>query len=163
MMADAPQGALSELGRLIGIASLTFDEYGYCCLLVDDTTLNLEYDPPSGDLLLYAHMGTLPEQAPGAFYEMLLEGNFFCRETAHATLGIDRAARVIVLYDAHPSRLLDGLMLERIVTRFVDGAEHWKRRIASFGELDFASTRPDHAGASAPRAEYPPMNGATRI
>jgi len=162
-MADAPQGALAELGRLIGIASLTFDEYGYCCLLVDEITLNLEYDAPTGDLLLYAHMGTLPEEPPPAFYEMLLEGNFFCRETAHATLGIDRAARVIVLYDAHLARVLDGPMLEGIVTRFVDAAEHWKQRIATFGEKRDASTLANHRGAGGMPLDNDMPAGATRI
>ena len=62
---------------------------------------------------------------------MLLEANFFCRDTNNATLGIDRASRAIVLYLSHPSASLDGTALEAVISRFTNTAESWKRRIAA--------------------------------
>jgi len=89
-MPALPTTALTDFGKLIGIPDLEFDEHGYCCLFIDDVTLNLEYDSDSGHLLVYAHMGLLPDVPSLGMYEMLLEANFFCRDTAGATLGIDR-------------------------------------------------------------------------
>jgi len=145
-MTGAPQAALTEFGRLIGIPSLVFDAYGYCCLLVDEITVNVEYDAPSDEVLLYAHLGLLPANPTTAFYEMLLAGNFFCRGTAHATLGIDLTARIIVLYDALPAVLLDGSKLEDNIARFADSATVWKKHIADFAH----DTRPGHVPRDTP-------------
>jgi len=131
MNAEMPVSALADFGKLINIPTLAFDPFGYCCLLIDEITVNLEYDPSNGNLLVYAHLGLLPEPASTAFCEMLLEANFFCRDTNNATLGIDRASRAIVLYLSHPSTSLDSAALEAVISRFTNTAESWKRRIAA--------------------------------
>jgi len=131
--ADPPIAALADFGRLIGISGLSFDASGYCCLLIDGITLNLEFDPPTGQLLFYAHMGLVPEDCDAGFHAMLLEGDYFCRGTNGATLGTDAATRAIVLYDARPAADFDGAALEAHIGRFIDIAEHWRERIATYG------------------------------
>lgn len=133
--ANPPIAALADFGRMIGIPDLAFDASGYCCLLIDAITLNLEFDPPTGRLLFYAHMGLVPEDGDAAFHAMLLEADYFCRGTNGATLGIDLATRGIVLFDDHPADDFDGPALEERIGRFIDIAEHWKRRIAGWMPL----------------------------
>lgn len=131
-MAPLPVTALIDFGKLIGIPDLEFDEHGYCCLFIDDVTLNLEYDSETGHLLAYAHMGLLPDVPSMGMYEMLLEANFFCRDTAGATLGIDTATGAILLHCRVPADDLTGAQLETVVTQFVNAAEVWKKRIAEY-------------------------------
>ena len=130
MSSDPPHRALAEFGRLTELPSLAFDASGYCCLLVDEITLNLEHDGPGDRLLFYAHLGLVPEPAEPGLYELLLEGNYFCKSTDDCTLGVDLATRAIVLYAARPAAGLDGPQLEEQVTRFVAVAEDWRRRNA---------------------------------
>jgi hypothetical protein len=126
------QNLLREFGKTLGLDGLTFDEYGYCGLTIDDQVINIEMDEPSAALLIYAFVGELPEKPDRAFYEMLLEADFFYKGTSGATLGIDRNTRVIMMAYRLP---VGGLQLHRflrVVENFTNMMELWHEKITGF-------------------------------
>ena len=89
---EAMQKILASFGENIGIPNLEFDEDNYCCLLFDEITINLETEAETGQIVFSSPLGNIPKDADQAFFEMLLEANFFYRETGGASLGINRKA-----------------------------------------------------------------------
>ncbi len=119
------QELLSALGRNIGIPELTFDEYHYCCLALDNVIVNLEWDADTEMLFLYAHVGHLPVNPTPELYETLLEANFFHRHTAGATLGMDKPSGTIALAQRQATANLNLTLLEKLLEQFVNTAAYW--------------------------------------
>lgn len=126
---DVMNNLLSSFGKVIGIPGLKFDEDNYCCLLFDDVCINLELDERTGQLCINAPLGPIPEDADPVFFEMLLEANYFFRQTGGATLGMNRAANVIHLVYQIPAAGLDLVQFEQIMENLISIAETWMEKI----------------------------------
>lgn len=132
MAAMGIQTLLSEFGKTVGIPDLCFDENGYCCLFFDDMVVNMELAEDGDHLFLYSNVGEIPEGNLPAFYEMLLEGNYFFRKTRGATLGIDRDANIVLLIYRRPTLNLELSDFEQLIENFVNVTESWTRNINGF-------------------------------
>ncbi len=120
---------LSSFGEIIGIPGLKFDEDNYCSLLFDDICINLEVDETTRHLYISSPLGPIPENADQAFFEMLLEANYFFRQTGGAALGMNREANVIQLIYQIPMTGLDLPLFNRIMENLVGIAETWMTKI----------------------------------
>ena len=122
---------LREFGQSVGLPDLAFDENDYCCLLLDDLVLNLELDEETEMLFVYAHVGKIPPEPTADFYAMLLEANYFYRQTAGGVLGIDKATGVIALACRQPYAGLTLIQFEKVIEDFANAADHWTQQITA--------------------------------
>lgn len=122
---------LSELGTLMGVSGLQFDDQG-CARLVFDgaTTLNLEHEAGSSRLQIYSVLGKVPLEDREHVYRLLLEGNLFGAETGGAALAIDGLENEIVLFRTLEGDGITGAAFADVVGHFVDAAEDWTARLA---------------------------------
>ena len=123
------ENLLNGFGEKVGISDLNFDENGYCCLFFDEIVCNMELDEEAELLFMYTSVGEVPAEGKEAFYEVLLEANYFYRQTAGATLGIDRDAGLVVLAYQISFAGLDYHQFEKTIENFVNVSESWINRI----------------------------------
>lgn len=122
---------LSELGTLMGVGGLQFDEQGCARLVFDGAiTLNLEHEAGSSRLQIYSVLGKVPLEDREHVYQLLLEGNLFGAETGGAVLAIDGLEREIVLFRTLEGDGITGPAFAEVVGHFVDAAEDWTARLA---------------------------------
>jgi len=138
------QLVLSDFGKAVGIEELALDENGYCCLKFDDTVVNVEASAESGQLFLYTNLGEIPPEKREAFYEMLLEANFFYKLTAGGVIGIDKDANIVSLAYQTPCAGLESRRFEKMLENFISVAETWSQKLKEF------QAAPDSGGRSLP-------------
>jgi len=123
-------GLLMRLSHSLRLDSLSLDEEGHCILLFDDKViLNMELDEERSQLVVYAYLGMAPPDHRERVYELLLQSNFFWRETKGATLALDRQTQTLVLLYAFPLPLRHPETFEDELAVFVEIAEHWIRQL----------------------------------
>ncbi|MBF0099433.1 MAG: type III secretion system chaperone [Desulfobacterales bacterium] len=123
---------ITDFGKNIGLPELTFDENGYLCLMFDDVVVNIEAMFETEQLFFYTNIGEIPHENKEAFYEMLLTANYFFKETAGGTIGIDKNANIISLAYQLPFTSLTTNKLEKTVENFINVAENWINKIKTF-------------------------------
>lgn len=142
MNTNVVRSFIAELGREIGIPDLELDEYGYCCFMLGEHVVNIETDD-NGIIFLYSNIGDLPEKGREAFYEMLLNANYFCQQTAGGTLGVDSQADIVLyMMQAHESSL-DGTAFLQMLENFINTAVTWSERIKDFSSEASGSSGKD--------------------
>jgi hypothetical protein len=122
---DHAKGIMNEFAKSLGLGELSFEEDDRCTLAFDQVVVNFQVDGDTGELVLYAKVGELPEAPSPTLLTRLLEANLFHRGTGGATLGIESEERLIVLARNLPVEGLDPVVFGEIVTRFVNAAEFW--------------------------------------
>ena len=126
---EAVQKILASFGESLGISNLKFDEDNYCCLLFDEVCINLEADVKTGQIFFNSPLGPIPENGDQAFFEMLLEANYFYRETGGASLAMNRDANIVQLIYSIPYQGLDLVQFEQIMESLVNLSESWTQKI----------------------------------
>lgn len=129
---EALQKILASFGGKIGIPELKFDEDNYCCLLFDEIGINLETDLETGQIFFSSPLGPIPEKVDQAFFEMLLEANYFYKDTGGASIGINREVNKIQLIYSIPYQGLDQTQFEQIMESLVNLSELWTKRILDY-------------------------------
>ena len=140
------QKLVERLGGELEIPGLTLDENGYCCLMFDDLSLNIETDA-EGLLFVYSHIGRIPAQDKEIFYQKLLEANYFYQQTGGGTIGIDAGQGIVVLIMQTPGSVLQDESFRKMLENFVNIAHTWAGRITEFaqgggGPVDSSGFRP---------------------
>lgn len=122
---DHAKGITNEFTKSLGLGALSFGDDDRCTLTFDQVVVNFQVHGDTGELVLYAKVGELPDAPSPTLLTHLLEANLFHRGTGGATLGIESEERLIVLARNLPVVGLDSLVFREIVTRFIDAAEFW--------------------------------------
>jgi len=125
---------LSALGEAVGIADLRFDEHGYCCLGLDDVVLHLEVDSDGEVVVLWANVGTLPEDPASAFVAGLLEANLYGAMRGGATIAARRGGNIVLASRFSLSDSTEAFT-DR-VRRMADAATNWADRLAAAEAAD---------------------------
>lgn len=120
-----------------------------CYQLVFDDTVAVDLEPDTlneGVLILHTVLGFAPPDGKGAFYSMLLQGNYLGHETQGSVLGLSPESGEVVL-----SRRLSGaeLTVEPLagaLERLVSTAKSWKAKIASTPSPRASADEPVFAG-----------------
>lgn len=130
MMQSSPDDILQECGRSLGIAGLSFDEHGYCCLSFDEILVNIERDLSSREFLFYIDLAPLAARPEAETLLDLLQANHYSAMTGAGTLGLDRAASRWYLSARLRFDALGQGGLAQWLQRFLERAESWRRIIA---------------------------------
>lgn len=135
-----PSDLLQNLGQVIGLPGLNFDEHGTCRLEVGGNLLiDLEHTAQDGLLHLYAVVGTLPETGRDAIYEKLLAANLFGAGTQGASLAVDIDERQILLCRQFPEDQLEPPEFQALLERFVLAVKFWTEELAGPVQPKFES------------------------
>ena len=122
--------ALRRFGESVDIPFIELDDTGMRCIqFTDELMVNIQYNESSDALLLYAHVGTLAEDAPPSLLRMLLEANVFWQETAGATLSVDSSDGEVMLAYQEPAEATTPERFETLLKNFADAAHIWQQTI----------------------------------
>lgn len=132
------QALLHALGQRMGLREFQLDAEGSGALALDQRIIiNLQYREAEDELWLYTDLGLVPQRSP-AFYQKLLQANFFWQQTAGATLSLSTAQppRAVLAHPLH-CKLLDDASLAAAVQAFVLTVENWQKQLQQTeGETD---------------------------
>jgi Tir chaperone protein (CesT) family len=133
-MSFSLQDALQVLGDKFNISHLHEMQDGRYVINTPDFEINLEEAESTGSVFFYAKIGEAPDQENIDLYSRLLEGNFFTRETAGASLGIDRATQTILLFMRISALELNDQHFEARLLNFMDAVDYWVRVVDAYLE-----------------------------
>lgn len=114
---------LTDFGNALGLDGLSLDDSGYCCLGFDEVLVNIESVGESALVLLYTTLGVLPADAGREVYGRLLASNYFFKDTAGATIGLDEATGAVAMTRVVDTAGMEVLDWEAAIKAFVDAAE----------------------------------------
>lgn len=123
---------IANFGTLLTLPELTLDATTNSCVLLfdGDIVLNIEFDEPTGQLILSTYLDELSQDAPDGMLRELMVANLYWHRTDGATLGLEEATNGVILAQARAVTELDDPSFEKLVENFVNQAERWKKRIA---------------------------------
>jgi hypothetical protein len=143
--------SLAELGMLLGLGPLAFNEHGLCRLRFDNAlTIDLESADDGATLHLCASLGAAP--ADSETLQTLLHANFLGEGTGGAAFALDAARNELLLHRTLAASQLDVTALAAAVESFVNYYEGWTRKLAE-----------SPAGDSAPSAAPANLSPAMRV
>ncbi len=142
--------ALTSLGSDFGVPDLQLDDDGFACLSTENYDLCFLEDAGDRSLLVFAQICLLPTDPDARFLSMLLEGNFFARETAGAALGIDQDRGWVVLSRSIDTEGMDAHRFRTLVIGFMEAAEYWSMKVLDYFEGHLDDDAPASTLASAP-------------
>lgn len=122
---------LTELGKNIGIEDLALDDEGCLAMVVDDLTVNMEYDETSSQFFLYAEVAQLASDQRAKAFEMLMDANYLFKGTQGGAFGADPFNGQVVYAMKVPVAVLDYARFETMLDAFTDTAKLWTDRLAS--------------------------------
>lgn len=88
---------LAEVRKQTGIEALTSDDAGLVSVNVDEKyNVNLQFVEPTGKVLCFVELATLPHDAPKAVYRDLLAGGLFGKETGGGYFALEPDSETVV-------------------------------------------------------------------
>lgn len=150
---------IANFGTLLTLPELTLDDNSNSCVLLfdGDIVLNIEFDEPTGHLILSAYLDELPADGAESLLRELMIANLYWHRTDGATLGLEDATNGVILAQTRSVAELDDPSFEKLVEAFVNQAERWKKRLAE-GPAD-TTVGKEMAHAPASSAEGPRIFG----
>ena len=126
---------LKEFGQDIGIPEIALDEFGYCCLEIENKHLmNFQYLEHERSLMVFAEIGLVNEEKQLSIYQRLLEANLFWQETNGATIGLAAGDRVVVLVKKCSVVSMTGIELAEFIEEMIATLEYWKNNLTTWNE-----------------------------
>lgn len=126
--------ALRELGEQLELSDLQFDQEGFCSISTDQLQVCFVDFSTNDTILMFSQVSDLPDEPDAEFLTMLMEGNFFTRETGGATLGIDEFKNAVVISKALTLSTLNTDSFIEQVADFADVVAYWIEKIAAHFE-----------------------------
>lgn len=131
-MSFSLENALQVLGDKFNVPHLQEMQDGRYVINTPDFEINIEEAESTGSVFFYAKIGEAPDQENIDLYSRLLEGNFFTRETAGASLGIDRASQTILLFIRFSVLEFNDQHFEERLLNFMDAVDYWVRVVDGY-------------------------------
>lgn len=119
---------MQGLATYFGLSGISKTEDNQCQLEIGDLSLGFKFLPASGNIMIFAVIGTIPDSGRESFYKMLLEANHAQFKTAGATLSVYTPLDMVALQYLCSAETTDGQRFITIVENFVAVAEYWQER-----------------------------------
>ncbi len=125
---------LVSLSQKLNTKTLELDNEGICRFTVGDgVKLTVERSLDEGAFFVYAPIGMMPvrlkEQTE--IQKKLLTGNLFRQGTGHASLGLDPASSLIILFQEFEEANIESDQFIEEVELFLGFVEFWRGELAS--------------------------------
>jgi hypothetical protein len=127
-------GMLRAMSQELELPELELNADGICFLSFgDEFMLRCALDDTGGVVILYACVGSIPEENVD-FARRILLGNYFWKETAGSRIGLDpESPGNVTLTQAMPVEFLDDELFYKNVERFVNAMDYWNKRLTALG------------------------------
>ncbi len=123
-----PPDLVQELGHRLNLTGLSLTN-GICRLMFDRSLpIDIE-DDGTGNLYYHCNLGPLPHQNREALLTSLMSAHLFGFETDGAAIGLHPKTNDLYLFRCLPVESLDVDGSIKILERFAQQAENWKKRI----------------------------------
>lgn len=131
---------VANLGKIIQVEGLVFDEEDNCIVLLDNKILFiLELDEESKTILFNIVLGNLPiVERQNVLYE-LLSANFYWNKTEGGTIGIDEQTDIVTMCYVMKLPLKSDSEFEVIFEKLANASEYWIDRLLEAGSADVKS------------------------
>lgn len=128
---------VANLGTVIQVEGLIFDEEDSCIILLDNKILFiLELDEDSKTIVFNIVLGNLPiVERQNVLYE-LLSANFYWNRTEGGTIGIDEQTDIVTMCYVMDIPLENDSEFEVIFEKLANASEFWIDRLLEAGRLD---------------------------
>lgn len=125
------QEMVRQLGTHLGIGNLAFDDHKFCAVsLGEKIVINMQYIAEANSLIVHSCVGVLtPEHDKHETLMALLAANCLWKETAGATLGIDRESKLIMLSYAITLPIANIAAFVPMFMKFTETVEDWMKRL----------------------------------
>ncbi|HSI85297.1 MAG: type III secretion system chaperone [Candidatus Methylacidiphilales bacterium] len=129
------ENLLSELAQKMGLPHLRLNSQGVV-RLVFDRNIVVDVEGPRGAPVfhLITLLGSVPSEGQECLFARLLEANTFGHGTGGAVLSLDSEAGEIFLHRTFDRYCTDAEFFIGAFAAFVDAAEDWKTRLASYAQ-----------------------------
>jgi hypothetical protein len=123
---------VESLARTLTVPGLTLDETTHSCVLVfdGDLVVNVEFDDPTGHLVLSAYLDELPREGAEPLLRELMGANLYWHRTRGATLALEEGTNGVILAYRVNVVEADAHAFENAVDAFVKQSVRWGERIA---------------------------------
>ncbi|MDQ5907966.1 MAG: hypothetical protein QG599_57 [Pseudomonadota bacterium] len=125
MSVELANNLLNTFGLTIGIDGLCLDEQGYCCLRFDALDTHFQYNQANDNLVLFAQLGKLDEDALADGCTWMMNANLFWAGTNGGTLAVQPGVNLVFLQTRTPIQGMDYPCFERWVGEFVSATDQW--------------------------------------
>lgn len=121
--------SLAELGLLLGLGPLAFNEHGLCRLQFDNAlTVDLESADDGATLHLCGSLGAAP--ADSELLKTLLHANLLGEGTGGAAFALDAPRNELLFHRMLAASQLDVTALAAAVESFLNYYDGWTRKLA---------------------------------
>ena len=147
---------VDQFAREHQVTQFALNEHGCAALEVKQGyVLNFEWDESRQLLHLFATLAPLPAQGLEQLYAELLDANLFGAGTAGAVLARDGLDHSVMLCQCLDPAQISAPAFSALVSNFLDTADHWRERIASFRpQQSSADAAPMHKPAQTPSQTF---------
>ena len=127
---------LLYVAQELDLPNLRINSNGVCQFTVDDrVTVCIEDAPLERCVHFYSTVAQVPDTGREPLFAALLEAQLFGREIAHgAAFGFEPSAGEILLCRRLHVDAIEPDVFAEALTEFVNWSEHWKSKLAHFGE-----------------------------
>ncbi len=134
-----PPDLVQELGQRLNLTGLSLAN-GICRLMFDRSLpIDIE-DDGNGNLYYHCNLGPLPHQNREPLLSALMSAHLFGLETDGAAIGLHPKTNDLYLFRCIPIESLEVDGALKILERFTQQAENWKKRIQIFVQEASAAT-----------------------
>lgn len=128
---------VANLGKIIQVEGLVFDEEDSCVILIDNKILFiLELNEESNSIIFNIILGNLPIVGRQEVLYELLSANFYWNRTEGGTIGIDEQTDIVTMCYVMEMNLENDEEFEVIFEKLANASEYWIDRLLEAGRLD---------------------------
>ncbi len=143
-MRDVFLKLMKNMADVLGVENLPIENDEQVVIGFDESIVTIQYFEEADQLLIYTDLFPLPEQNREAFYEALLEGQFFFQHTRGSTLGINKELNIVLLQTTLALSILDTDKFMQFLENFMHIVSYWKENTKHFFDPNTNSNLSDN-------------------
>lgn len=141
---------MGQFGAKVGLSDLAPGDTGVCSVQIDEMQVSFKEDPASSSVMTWAEVGEPPPEGEAMLHRVLLQATFADQSLGGAFFSADPETGRIYLNRVDPTAVLDLDSFCRMLEKFVNALEQWRKTLADFrpvaeaiGEEGAAAPAPD--------------------
>lgn len=126
---------MEKFAEDFGVENVADDGRGVWSLDVDGMIVSFAEQKATGEMLVLADVGEVPQEGRERLYRTLLEASFLGEGTAGAVLSVKPGSDSVCLHRIVTLAEMDVERFRTMLESFVNVLESWRKLIADFGKV----------------------------
>ena len=123
---------MGQFGAKVGLPGLAPGDTGVCHVQIDEMQVSFREDPESAAILTRAEVGEPPPEGEAMLHRVLLQSMFADESLGGTFFSVDPETGRIYLNRVDPTATLDLDSFCRMLEKFVNALEEWRKALADF-------------------------------